>query len=214
MTSGLRRRIAQYDPPARRGRLIAVEGLDGTGKTTLSRALASALGARWTTTPGPGLRGVRGTLEAAFVGVPRARSVFYASTVLAVSERVDVHLASGRDLVVDRYWLSTWAYGQLGAEPPPLDALEAVVRPADVTVFVDAADEVRATRIERRGASSLDIATLDVDASRRLREAYARGLSRPVAGTVLTIDTTHRSPVDALVVTSRALAAAGVAGAA
>ena len=35
-----------------RGRLIALEGIDGCGKTTQARALAGALGARLTHEPG------------------------------------------------------------------------------------------------------------------------------------------------------------------
>lgn len=180
-------------PRRGRGRLIAVEGLDGVGKTTLSRELAVALGATWTTTPGPDLRAVRELVEASFAGAPRARALFYASTVLAVSERVEARLGSGRDLVVDRYWLSTWAYAQLLDTPPPLVSIEALLRPADVTLFLDADDDVRRRRLEARGMSALDRVSTTSDAAGRLRKAYGAGLSRPIAGRVVGVDTTRTS---------------------
>lgn len=190
----------------RRGRLIAVEGLDGVGKTTLSRALAVALGATWTTTPGPELRGVRDAIERSFVGAPRARVHFYASTVLALSERAEARLDSGRDHIVDRYWLSTWAYAQLLDRPPPFEVLEALVRPADVTIYLDADDVVRRSRLEARGMSELDSGTMIVDSARRVRRAYQAGLTRTVAGRVVVLDTSYTSSGEALAATLRSLA--------
>lgn len=46
--------LATSPPPARRSLVVAVEGADGTGKTTLCAALGQALGARIIKRPAPG----------------------------------------------------------------------------------------------------------------------------------------------------------------
>ena len=70
------------------GRLLVLEGLDGSGKTTLARALADHLGAVPCTTPDPRLRAVRQVVDEALAADPLAGPLFYASTVLAASAQI------------------------------------------------------------------------------------------------------------------------------
>jgi dTMP kinase len=191
------------------GRLIAVEGLDGVGKTTLSRSLAEALNTEWRTTPNAALRELRDRIEAAYRGAAHGRALFYASTVMALSEQSRVSLEQGRDLIVDRYWLSTWAYSRLLSPRLELGPIEDAIRPADVTIFLEASDPIRRARLTMRGASALDRSTLRRDNARRLRDAYEEGLTRAVAGRVVRIDTSAlpedgvlTAALDAVVATS------------
>ncbi|MFZ5476824.1 MAG: dTMP kinase [Myxococcota bacterium] len=180
------------------GRLIVVEGLDGTGKTTLSVALARALGAEWTTTPGQALRAVRADVERHLGACAVARQAFYAATVLAESARVGAWLDAGRDVVVDRYWCSTLAYAAARGQSADLAALEAHVRPADVTLFLTLDERERAARLRARGLTDLDAETLSPLRSQALLALFRTALARPCAGRVVELDVTGRDPEEVL----------------
>ena len=115
------------------GRLIVIEGLDGSGKTTLSRRLAERFCGRWFTTPDQDLRALRTDIEAA-LSCPDARQLFYAASVCQVASRLKLDLDAGRDVFVDRYWLSTWAYGIERGTSLQLDEIERGLPPAEVTL--------------------------------------------------------------------------------
>lgn len=171
------------------GRLIVVEGLDGSGKTTLSRRLAEHLGSRWFTTPDRDLRELRSGIEAALT-CPDARQIFYAASVREVASRLERHIAEGQDVVVDRYWLSTWAYGAERGTSLQLEEIEDRLPAADLTIFLTADRALRAHRMEaRRKMTDADRRSLEPANEARLLERYRAGLTRPVAGRVVEIDT-------------------------
>jgi dTMP kinase len=156
-----------------RGRLIALEGIDGCGKSTQARALARALGARLTHEPGATPLGVslRGLLLAPDAPSPSPR----AEALLMAADRaehvalvVEPALAAGEWVVSDRYAGSTIAYQGYGrglpvAELARLSAWASGGLAADLSVLVDvsvetAADRLaglpgRADRMERLGAN-------------------------------------------------------------
>ncbi|MBX3249966.1 MAG: AAA family ATPase [Myxococcales bacterium] len=186
------------------GRLIAIEGLDGVGKTSLARELGSLLAARMERTPLRQVKTARSVVDAAFSESPTARALFYAANVVALSDRVGPWLADGDDVVVDRYWLSTRAY----ATPSCLQALQHIepfVRPADVTIFLHAREHRRSRRLRARGANADDLATLDPKIRRSITKAYARELQRLLAGTVVTLDTSDLSVHEVATLASCAL---------
>ncbi|MCP4805292.1 MAG: hypothetical protein GY884_08075, partial [Proteobacteria bacterium] len=140
------------------------------------------------TSPCPELRELRQDLDAVFDDTPLARQLFYASTVMHVSERAEPILASGRDVVVDRYLLTTLAYAEVRGPSLRLRELQAELRVPDVTVFLDCADEVRAARMNGRGLTT-DDDRRSLEASRLLRAVYRRLLHEPsLVGVCLTID--------------------------
>ncbi len=164
-----------------RGRLIVIEGLDGVGKTTLSKGLAEALGARWMTTPGAGIRQVRERFDAAFERSPIARCLAYAATVIAAGTDALEHCLRGGDVVLDRYWLSTCAYAPELMQGL-LERLEESVVPADVTLYAWAPEPVRRARLTGRGLSKADAETLVGSEAARLDRRYRTLMSAPSVG--------------------------------
>ena len=101
------------------GRFIAVEGADGTGKSTQARLLADRLGALFTREPGGTELGerIRDLVldPAGQAPVDRAEALLMAA---ARAQHVDLvvapALADGRDVVSDRYVASSIAYQGVG----------------------------------------------------------------------------------------------------
>jgi dTMP kinase len=140
-----------------RGRLLALEGIDGSGKSTQAEALATALGARLTREPGatevgatlrhlllsPDSPPVSLRTEALLMAADRAEHV---ATVLAPA------LAAGEWVVTDRYSGSTLAYQGYGRglAVPALAALVAWATDglaADLSILVDVGVEVAMARL-------------------------------------------------------------------
>lgn len=170
------------------GRLIVVEGLDGTGKSTASKVLADRLGARWTTTPCPTLRAVRAAFDSAFSSEPMARSLAYMASVITVGRDALRLRDRGVDVVVDRYLLSTLAYAPNEAVAP-LSALEDWVVPADITFYLHAPLPVRVSRMGGRGAmSDHDAATTSRVEDARLAACYRKLASHPCVGCFVPVD--------------------------
>ncbi len=129
------------------GRLIALEGIDGCGKTTQARLLAEWLGALCTFEPGATSLGA--SLRALLLDPdrdpvdPRAEALLLAADrAQHVAEVIAPALSAGRWVVTDRYVASTIAYQGFGRglDREGLDRLEAWatggLRP-DLTVLLD-----------------------------------------------------------------------------
>ena len=101
------------------GRFIAVEGADGTGKSTQARLLAERLGAVFTREPGGTPLGER--IRALVLDPSGDQPVDRAEALLMAAARaqhvaavVEPALAAGRDVVSDRYVASSVAYQGYG----------------------------------------------------------------------------------------------------
>lgn len=141
---------------ATRGRLIALEGIDGCGKSTQVRILSDRIGALTTFEPGAtrlgaGLRTLLLDRHGAPVS-PRAEALLMAGDrAQHVAEVLEPVLAAGRWVVTDRYTASTLAYQGYGRglDRGELEQLVAWatggLRP-DLTVLLDLPVEVAATR--------------------------------------------------------------------
>jgi dTMP kinase len=109
------------EPPAvaARGRLIALEGREASGKSTQARLLAEALGAVLTREPGGTAMGerVRTLLldgDATRIDARTEALLMAADRAQHVSEVVDPALSSGRWVVTDRFSASLLAYQGFG----------------------------------------------------------------------------------------------------
>ena len=139
-----------------RGRLIALEGGERSGKSTQARLLAERLGAVLTHEPGGTALGrrIRELVldPAADAPVPRAEALLLAADrAQHVAEVVRPALAQGRDVVTDRFSGSTLAYQGHG-RGLDVDQLASLSRWAadgvepDVVVLLDVPAAVAAAR--------------------------------------------------------------------
>jgi dTMP kinase len=99
-----------------RGRFITVEGLDGSGKTTLVRGLADALGATALREPGgePLAEEIRGLVKRGDADARAEALLFAAARAQLVARELDPRLAAGETLVLDRFVDSSLAYQGYG----------------------------------------------------------------------------------------------------
>ena len=165
-----------------RGRLIALEGIDGCGKSTQAKAVAAALGALLTHEPGAtplGARLRRLLLDPdpdAPAPSPRAETLLMAADRAEhVAQVIEPALASGVWVVTDRYSGSTIAYQGYG-RGLGADGLAKVVAwatggvDADLSVFVDVPVEVASSR-QRGGADRME--RLGPEFAARVRDGFA-----------------------------------------
>ena len=168
--------------------LIIFEGLDGTGKTSLARAVSVLLNGVYLTTPCPRIRQVREDILDSFGGNPEASHLFYMSTVFGTITAIQTMQAVGVPVVVDRYFLSTQAYAAFQGSRLVLDELNKLLPPADLTVYVSAPLAVRQARIQARAASKADLITLDPEATRILEHEHEKRYGFPVVGNLMRIE--------------------------
>lgn len=140
-----------------RGRLIALEGGEGCGKSTQAARLATRLGAVLTREPGGTAVGERVRdllLDPALVDLdPRAEALFMAAArAQHVASVIAPALAAGQDVVTDRYAHSSLAYQGFG-RGLDVEAVRALSEFAtgglwpDVVVLLDVPDDVAAARL-------------------------------------------------------------------
>lgn len=148
------------------GRLLALEGIDGSGKTTQALALATALGARLTHEPGAtplglALRQLLLSPEAPPMSLRAEALLMAADRAEHVTQVVGPALAAGEWVVSDRFSGSTLAYqgygrglntAQLGRM---VDWATAGLAP-DLSILVDVPVDVAQTRLRRTAPDRLE----------------------------------------------------------
>lgn len=101
------------------GRVIVLEGINGSGKSAVSHVVAERLRARGRTVreyrdPGSTALGeeLRRMLKRPEIDIcPLAQTlVFTAARVELAVERLMPHIEAGEDVILDRWWMSTYAY--------------------------------------------------------------------------------------------------------
>lgn len=189
--------------------LVAIEGLDGCGKSTLARALADSNGAVFLRTPQDLDATTRTSMEAHCARSVLARMLFYSATVAAAAIEIRAALAAGRSVVVDRYWLSTVVYHRVMGSPCMLDEVADALPTADFTIFLHAPLEVRAQRVRSRGqATDADRWSLQPGPSQQIEDLYRELGRRPIAGRFIELDASQRTP-DELITAAAALTHVG-----
>jgi dTMP kinase len=138
------------------GRLIAIEGGEGAGKSTQAARLAKVLGADLTREPGgtPLGESVRAILLDPASGEIDDRTellLMLAARAQHLAARIEPALAAGRHVVVDRFTGSTIAYQGYGRGLPLDDvrrlcALATGGRAPDLNVLVDVPTEIGSRR--------------------------------------------------------------------
>ena len=152
---------------------VVVEGLDGSGKSTLVRRLADELGAEMLSTSAAVTPDVRRAFDEEHGTRGMTRQLFYAYMVSLTSDRARELLRRGRSVVIDRYWSSTLAYPR-AIEERRFSAPEVerhLVRP-DVTVFLDVDRDTRHRRMTSRSVQLGEIDSLSLEREQALLAAF------------------------------------------
>lgn len=177
---------------------IAFEGLDGSGKSTCAAGLARRLDATLLTTPSPEVRRYRDDLIRSLGASQEAHQLFYLATVFSASVAIRELLRSGRSVVLDRYFLSTQAYASFRGSQLALDEVQAMLLPADATVYMDVPLAVRRARLSQRGATAADLETITDTADQRLRHEHFRRATLEVVGRFVRVDGAHGTAAEVL----------------
>lgn len=188
--------------------LIVIEGPEGAGKTTQVRMVAEWLGAAGEqviavrepggTPVGDEIRKILLDHPASDI-VPRAESLlFMASRAQLVERELVPALAKGAVVILDRFFLSTYAY-QVAGRGLPLEDVGAANRLAtaslrpDLTVLLAIPADEGMARVSQRGAHDR-IEQADVGFHKRVSDAFTQFSTKewqaahPEAGPVVSVD--------------------------
>jgi dTMP kinase len=163
-----------------RGLLIAIEGIDGAGKTTQARELAAALtraGVPYITTKeptgGPWGAKIRSSAQTGRLPIEEELAAFLADRREHVEQLINPALTAGTTVIIDRYYPSTVAYqGARGLDPDELLRINAFAPKPDVLLILDVPPQVGLGRVRSRG----DVADLfeKEDELTRAREIFLK----------------------------------------
>jgi dTMP kinase len=193
-----------------RGKLIILEGIDGSGTTTQTERLVEYLrqqGQIAMSTREPSGGPVGCLLREMLLGqhrMPQGTSVdgrtmallFAADRLDHLQREVDPLLAGGTNVVSDRYLMSSLAYQAEEADREWVTLLARGVRPPDLTILLDIPIEVAA---KRRAFAGRPVERYDADSYlARVAENYRR-LARADASSVILDGSASRDDVAAAV---------------
>lgn len=161
-----------------KGRFIVIEGIDGSGKTTLAHSLARMIGHAETTfepTDGP----IGSVLRSGSLGdiPPEAEALLFAADRTIHTEAMRKVLDSGRWVICDRYTGSTVAYqaaslGDRADRDWLLDIQKRSVMRPDLSVLLDIDPAVSMARVGSRGEELSRFERLDF--LEKVRSEYLR----------------------------------------
>jgi len=140
---------------------VAIEGLDGVGKSTILNRLAARFSGHAMSTPGPALRSSRPAILEAFAHDELAKALFYAASVSSEGRHARNLVERGEWVFMDRYWASTLAYAKARGVSANLEALAKSLPQPDITILLLLDEPERQRRLRSRGATAEDMETLD-----------------------------------------------------
>lgn len=140
---------------------VAIEGLDGVGKSTILGRLAERFSGHAMSTPGPALRSSRPAILEAFAHDELAKALFYAASVSSEGRHARNLVERGEWVFMDRYWASTLAYAKARGVSADLEALSKSLPQPDITILLLLDEPERQRRLSARGATAEDMETLD-----------------------------------------------------
>jgi dTMP kinase len=163
--------------------LIAIEGLDQSGKETQARHLRARLEADGRKVHGlsfpdyetPIGQEIRKALAGEREFGAEVMQLLYVANRFEYKPRLDLWLGSGAVVVCDRYRASSVAYGEAqGLDPDWLEDIQRSLPAAAITVLLDIAPE---TAVQRK-QTGRDRYERDLGLLSRVRESYRRQAKR------------------------------------
>jgi len=161
------------------GLFIVIEGIDGTGKSTQARRLATWFEAQGREvvvsrepTDGPWGRRLRESAASGRLSAAEELDYFLKDRRQHVEELISPSLAAGKVVILDRYYFSTMAYqGCRGFEPAEIRRLNEVFAPQpDLLLILDLDVDTALERIGARGDTANEFERRD--ALQRCREIF------------------------------------------
>ncbi len=137
---------------------VTLEGADGCGKTTLCSTLAERMEATAYATPPKKYLQMREMVDKNASAEEHYR--FYRDSIYDASDEIGTILQSGKKVVSDRYWLTTYTYHRVMGVSVPKDDFASIVQP-DLTVILALDHNVQMKRMLHRGMSVGDRRVLD-----------------------------------------------------
>ena len=181
-----------------RGRFIVIEGIDGSGTTLQTRAVADWLTARGhrvleTREPSTGPIGAlaRQRLSVHADAAPVTLALLFAADRLDhVAREVAPALAGGAVVLSDRYLMSSLAYQALDCDPRWIREINRHAPPPDLTLVLDVPADVAFERAQRRTAGGGSVAERfdALELQRRLADHYRRLHGDPDLGPMVVVD--------------------------
>lgn len=166
-------------PAARCGRLVVIEGIDGTGKSTQARRLAEWLEKKGREvvlsrepTDGPWGRKLRESAASGRLSPEEELQYFLNDRRQHVEEKILPALAAGKVVILDRYYFSTMAYqGSRGFDPAEIRRLNESFAPVpDLLLILDLDVDHALARIGHRGDTANEFEQRD--ALQRCRDIF------------------------------------------
>ena len=165
-----------------KGLFIVLEGIDGSGKTTLARALKceleSVMGMDVVITAEPTDGPVGSLLRGETVDSPAAEAMLFVADRACHTDEIRKLTERGITVICDRYYASTLAYQSASLSGPDLDydllvqMNMAVTAEPDITILLDLDPEVSNGRVDSRGEQKSKFERLEYQ--KRVRENYLR----------------------------------------
>lgn len=181
-----------------RGRFIVIEGIDGSGTTLQTRAVADWLTARGhrvleTREPSTGAIGAlaRQRLRVDADAAPVTLALLFAADRLDhIAREVAPALAAGFVVLSDRYLMSSLAYQALDCDPQWIRQINRHAPAPDLTLVLDVPADVAFARAQRRTADGGSVAErFDALAVQRRLADHYRGLhGDPDLGPMVVVD--------------------------
>lgn len=160
-----------------RGLFIVLEGIDGSGKTTLRDAIRDTLeneGSRTIVTAEPTDGKLGRILREGGTDNQFAEALLFVADRACHTDEIEGYLDRGINVICDRYYASTLAYQSAGSGGPDYGLLVtlnelATVEP-DITFLLDIDPAMSMARVEDRGEEKSKFERLEFQ--RRVRENY------------------------------------------
>ena len=179
---------------SKKGKFIAIEGIDGSGTTTQTQLLAEALecgGIKVVATaePSDGVVGkiIREILEGDTAVPPETLALLFAADrVEHYFNSIKPAIDKGMWVVTDRYLLSSIAYQSLYCDPKWVKVINSRVAVPDLTILCDIKVDEALSRLKSRGAGQQIFEKKKI--LEKVRRNYLKAAKDSENGTVTLID--------------------------
>ncbi len=169
---------------------IVLEGIDGSGKSTIAKMLAERLHAEHYATPPKKFLEKREEIDLS--ASPEDHYHFYLAGIHQSSAEISKMLQNEKTVVVDRYWVSTLVYHLVMGAKVDIEDFQGIILP-DVTILLTVNALVQSKRLISRGMSAGDRRMLNQQCELAKQfEIVLNLLEQPL----LNIDTNFSTPAE------------------